>query len=147
MKLTVAVNYIRSLHGGSGGINCKEIFRFVETIVVQIYRRCHGVLSKRERQPFGPRRYPQTITPQKFWRRSGLVAGKYHIWLDKTMDPVQHPPRRVPVALRGRLQETLDVLVQQDIIAPVTEPRSGVGSTPLWPQTLLHKFLLLTSSS
>ncbi len=63
------------------------------------------------------------------------------------MDPVQHPPRRVPVALRGRLQETLDVLVQQDIIAPVTEPRSGVGSTPLWPQTLLHKFLLLTSSS
>ena len=31
--------------------------------------------------------------PKSFGEGVGLVAGEYHIRLDKTMDPVQHPPR------------------------------------------------------
>ena len=52
----------------------------------------------------------------------GRLEGEYHIRLDSQIDPVQHAPRRVPVALRDRLQEALEDLVHQDILAPVTEP-------------------------
>ena len=30
----------------------------------------------------------------------GALAGEYHIVLDESARPVQHPPRRVPVAIR-----------------------------------------------
>ena len=38
----------------------------------------------------------------------GLLEGEYHIRLDPQAELVQHAPRRVPVALRDRRQETLD---------------------------------------
>ena len=45
----------------------------------------------------------------------GRLESEYHIRLASQIDPVQHAPRRVPVALRERLKETLEELVQQDI--------------------------------
>ena len=36
----------------------------------------------------------------------GKLPGEYHMELDETVKPVQHPPRRVPVAIRQRLRET-----------------------------------------
>ena len=47
--------------------------------------------------------------------------------MDSQIDPVQHAPRRVPVALRERLRETLEELVQQDILAPVTQPTKWIS--------------------
>ena len=64
----------------------------------------------------------------------GCLEGEYHIRLNADIDPVQHAPRRVPVALRERLQETLDDLVQQDILAPVTEPTPWVNSMVVVPK-------------
>ena len=66
--------------------------------------------------------------PKVFGEGIGCLEGEYHIRLNAQVDPVQHAPRRVPVALRECLQETLDDLVQQDILAPVTEPTSWVNS-------------------
>ena len=40
----------------------------------------------------------------------GALAGEYHIVLDESARPVQHPPRRVPVAIRECLRETLEDL-------------------------------------
>ena len=60
--------------------------------------------------------------PEVFSPGVGLLEGKYRIRLDDSVCPVQHSPRRVPVPLREVLQETLDDLVQQDIIAPVQKP-------------------------
>ena len=41
----------------------------------------------------------------------GELEGEYGIRLDDTVDPIQHAPRRVPVALRDRLKATLDDMV------------------------------------
>ena len=45
--------------------------------------------------------------PSVFADGVGLLEGEYHIRLDPQAKPVQHALRRVPVALRDRLQETL----------------------------------------
>ena len=58
--------------------------------------------------------------PQVFSEGVGRLESEYHIRLNDQMGPVQHAPRRVPVALREQLKETLEELVQQNIIAPVT---------------------------
>ena len=64
----------------------------------------------------------------------GLLEGIYHIRLDPSIDPVQHAPRRVPVPLRDILKVTLEDLVKQDIIAPVTEPTPWISCIVLVPK-------------
>ena len=72
--------------------------------------------------------------PDVFGPGVGLLAGKYHIVLDDKIPPVQHPPRRVPVPVRGILKETLDELVQQDILAPVQQPTQWISSMVVVPK-------------
>ena len=72
--------------------------------------------------------------PKVFNEGVGQLEGKYHIRLDHRVDPVQHAPRRVPVALRDQLKETLEGLVQQDIIAPVTKPTPWISSMVVVPK-------------
>ena len=45
--------------------------------------------------------------PRVFTDGVGALAGEYHMVQDKSARPVQHPPRRVPFAIRERLRETL----------------------------------------
>lgn len=59
----------------------------------------------------------------------GCLEGDYHICLDPHSTPV-HAPRKVPVVLRDRLKETLDELIQQDILATVTHWISVVVIVP-----------------
>ena len=59
--------------------------------------------------------------------RIGELEGEYPIRLDDTVDPIQHAPRRVPVALRDRLEATLDDMVQDDIIEAVEKPTEWIG--------------------
>ena len=42
--------------------------------------------------------------PTAFGTGVGLVAGEYHIRTDPMVEPVQHAPRNVPVALREQLK-------------------------------------------
>ena len=58
----------------------------------------------------------------------GDLEGEYRIRLDDTVDPIQHAPRRVPVALRDRLKATLDDMVQDDIIEAVEKPTEWISS-------------------
>ena len=58
----------------------------------------------------------------------GCLCGEHAIQLDPDAQPVQHAPRRVPVALRDRLKKELDKLVKNDIICPVTKPTRWVNS-------------------
>ena len=50
------------------------------------------------------------------------LASEYHIRIDSAIDPIQHTPRPVPMALRTKVKEALEGLEQQEIIAPVTSP-------------------------
>ena len=60
--------------------------------------------------------------PRVFADGVGALAGKYHLVLDESARPVQHPPRRVPVAISERLRETLEDLEKREIIARATTP-------------------------
>ena len=54
--------------------------------------------------------------------------GEHHIVTDQSVPPTIHPARRVPFALKGRLQETLEQLVQKGVISKVTGPTDWVNS-------------------
>ena len=58
----------------------------------------------------------------------GELEGEYRIRLDDAVDPIQHAPRRVPVALRDRLKATLDDMVRDDIIKAVEKPTEWISS-------------------
>jgi len=78
-----------------------------------------------------------TITPQSnaileqykdVFEGLGELPGKYKIIMDERVKPKVHPPRRVPVAIRPKIKEKLDELVQRHVIAPLTEPTEWVSS-------------------
>ena len=72
--------------------------------------------------------------PEVFGPGVGLLDGKYRIVWDEQVAPVQHPPRRVPIPLRDTLKETLDDLVQQNILAPVQKPTPWISSMVVVPK-------------
>ena len=72
--------------------------------------------------------------PQVFGEGVGKLAGEHHIRIDSTVNPVQHAPRRVPVALRAKVKETLEDLEKQEIIAPVTCPTAWISSMVTVPK-------------
>ena len=72
--------------------------------------------------------------PTVFDERVGRLEGRYHIRLDPSIPPVQHPPRRVPVPLRDVLQSTLLDLTNQGIIIPVQEPTPWINSIVVVPK-------------
>ena len=66
--------------------------------------------------------------PKVFGPGVGLLEGKYHISIDSAYPPVQHSPRRIPVAIQDQLKCTLEDLTRQNIIQPVTEPTPWISS-------------------
>ena len=72
--------------------------------------------------------------PRVFADGMGALAGEYHMVLDESARPVQHPPRRVPVAILERLRETLEDLEKREIIARVTTPTPWISSMVVVPK-------------
>ena len=58
----------------------------------------------------------------------GEFAGEYHIHTDPKATPVIHGCRKIPLAVMDRLRDTLDDLLQADVIVQVTEPTPWVNS-------------------
>jgi hypothetical protein len=58
----------------------------------------------------------------------GKIPESYKIVVDDSVQPVVHPPRRVPVALRPCIKSKLDELVKRQVIVPVTQPTKWVSS-------------------
>ena len=56
----------------------------------------------------------------------GELPGDYKIITDETVKPKVHPPRRVLIAVRPKIKEKLDELVQRKVITSVTEPTEWV---------------------
>ena len=65
------------------------------------------------------KKYPQVFGP-------GIgLEGEYHIQIDGSYDPVQHAPRRVPVAIQDQLKAQL---TKQEIIQLETKPTAWINS-------------------
>lgn len=58
----------------------------------------------------------------------GRLEGKYHFVLDENVQPVVHPPRKGPIAIKAHLKAELDRLQKINIITPVSEPMPWVSS-------------------
>ena len=69
--------------------------------------------------------------PTVFGLGIGRLEGEYRIQVD---DSHQHAPRRVPVAIRDQLKDTLTQLTKQEIIQPVTEPTAWINSMVVVPK-------------
>ena len=64
----------------------------------------------------------------------GKLETSYKIRVDTDVQPVVHPPRRIPVAIHSALKEKLDEMVADGVIAPVTEVTDWVSS-----MVVIHK--------
>ena len=58
----------------------------------------------------------------------GKLDGKYSIVTDKSVKPVVHPPRRLPVAMSEHVQRKLEEMTADDVIAKVDQPTDWVSS-------------------
>ena len=58
----------------------------------------------------------------------GKLDGKYSIVTDKSVKPVVHPPRRLPVAMTEHVQRKLEEMTADDVIAKVDQPTDWVSS-------------------
>ena len=58
----------------------------------------------------------------------GSFPGVHKIQLKPEVDPVIHPPRKVPIALRDKLEKELERMESLEVIAKVTEPTDWVNS-------------------
>ena len=58
----------------------------------------------------------------------GVLPREYYITLKDDVTPVVMPPRKSPVALKDKLNEELDKMVQKDVIVPIRKPTDWVNS-------------------
>ena len=72
--------------------------------------------------------------PNVFADGIGKLDGNCHIRIDPSIEPVQHAPRRVLVALRANLQATLNEMTEQDVLDPVTTPTPSISSMVVVPK-------------
>ena len=56
------------------------------------------------------------------------TLGRYHITLQDNFTPVINPPRRVPHALKGRLQQALEKNVKLGVLKKVDQPTDWVSN-------------------
>ena len=77
--------------------------------------------------------------PDVFSEEVGMMEGEHNIRIDKNVDPVQHAPRRVPVALRAKVKEALQSLEKQEIITSVTTPTPWISSVVAIPKANKNK--------
>ena len=65
---------------------------------------------------------------------SSCLPGEYSISLDGDVNPVVHPPRKVPALKKDAMKAELEKLVSDQIIAPVTNRTDWVSSVLAAPK-------------
>lgn len=65
------------------------------------------------------------------FRELGCFKNAYDLTINTEINPIVHAPRRVPITLKAKLKTTLDTLVKNEVIAPVSEPTKWVSSLVL----------------
>ena len=68
----------------------------------------------------------------------GLVKGEYHIELSTDAKPTIHPPRKVPLSLMPKLQETLEKLTKQGVVSNLDRATDWVNSLVIVKKKMDH---------
>ena len=90
----------------------------VMTVNTEVQRGSQGPLSMEEVL----KEYPDVF------QGTGKLKGQYKLEIEENAKPVVHLPRRVPVALKGKLKRELERLQSLGIIEKVIEPTPWVSS-------------------
>ena len=61
------------------------------------------------------------------------MPGNYHLTIDSSVKPVVHPPRKIPLSLKG--EATLQLLTELEIIEPLSKPTQWVSSMVTAPKS------------
>ena len=56
------------------------------------------------------------------------MSGKLHLEINKNVTPVQHNPRKIPVALKDDINSKLDQMIKQGILKEVNEQTNWLSS-------------------
>ena len=57
----------------------------------------------------------------------GCLPGKLHLEIDKNVTPVDHSPRKIPVALTDDINSKLEQMIKQGILKEVNEPANWIS--------------------
>ena len=68
------------------------------------------------------------INTQICFKGLGCLPGEHSIKLDPSVPPVVHPPRKLPVSLRGKIKDELDRMEKAGVVVKHTEPSDWVNS-------------------
>ena len=66
---------------------------------------------------------------------TGWMPGNYHLTIDSSVKPVVHPPRKIPLSLKGKVEATLQLLTELEIIEPLSKPTQWVSSMVTAPKS------------
>jgi transposase InsO family protein len=58
----------------------------------------------------------------------GCLPGELHLEIDDSVPPVQHVPRKVPIAIKSQVKEKIDSMVKSGVLAKVDEPTDWISS-------------------
>ena len=62
------------------------------------------------------------------FKSKGKLEGQLHLELDQSVQPVQLPPTRVPLAVKDTLQAELEIFSNMEIITKVDDPADWISS-------------------
>ncbi len=65
----------------------------------------------------------------EIFKGEGKLEGELHLTIDPSVQPVQLPTRKVPLAVRDNLKKELDRLTDIGVIAPVDVPTDWISAT------------------
>ena len=65
----------------------------------------------------------------------GCMPGNYHLTIDSSVKPVVHPPRKIPLSIKGKVEAELQRLTELEIIEPVSKPTQWVSSMVTAPKS------------
>ena len=58
----------------------------------------------------------------------GCLPGELHFQINKDVPPVQHVPRKIPIAMKEQVTKKIEGLIEKKIVAKVNEPTDWISS-------------------
>ena len=58
----------------------------------------------------------------------GCLPGELHLEIDSSVSPVQHVPRKIPIAIKSEVKDKIDNMVECGVLTKVDEPTDWISS-------------------
>ena len=108
-----------------------DMLRIVEENICEVVETSPSSRHTSARQPTADRITESDVFDRfgdLFDGKLGLLEGEVHLEIDPNVAPVKMPLRRIPVAMRDRVEAELRKMVDDDVIAPVSRPTPWVSA-------------------